>query len=92
MKLFAVKDLKAALYQAFFVRNKAEAIRNFTMLANNPDSMIARFPADYRLIELGELEESTGQYFPLDPQLDLGGAVDFKSEQAPQPDLGLKSV
>lgn len=81
MKMFSIHDAKAgAFMQPFFARANGEAIRHFTVQANDPNSMICRFPGDFTLCYIGEFDEHVGQLAPAERQA-LGLASDFKSQQ-----------
>lgn len=79
MKLFAIKDMKA---QTFFrptvASSTAEALRTFEIVANEGDSMISRFPNDFRVFHIADFDVLTGVIQPLDHLADLGSAQDFK--------------
>lgn len=62
LKLFSVRDLKAATYgQIVSLPNRHVAIRTFQEWTRNPESFFAKYPADFELYELGELDQITGR-------------------------------
>lgn len=62
LKLFSVRDLKAATYgQLISLPNRAVAMRTFQEWTRNPDSFFAKYPNDFELFELGELDQVTGR-------------------------------
>lgn len=85
LKVYAVYDSKVGLYnQPFFQRSKGEALRGFQEVANNPESMICRHPADYTLFEIAEYDEEKGLLSPHNVHQNLGLALEFKREAPEQ--------
>lgn len=86
MKLFAIKDMKS---QTFFRPTVsptiADALRNFEIVSNEGESMISRFPNDFRLFHVGDFDVETGRLKALDNLSDLGSASDFKRRAEPTP-------
>jgi len=67
LKLFAIRDLKAATYgQIISLPTRAVATRTFSEWTRNPDSFFAKYPHDFELFELGELDQVTGRITLLD--------------------------
>lgn len=61
MILCGVYDKKAAFYNYFAVfNNRAEAVRSFTLACNDKDSMLSKFPDDYDLYFIADVDERTG--------------------------------
>lgn len=61
----------------FFCRTVAEARRIFADEVARPDSPLNAHPEDYRLVKLGEFEETTGEVIgSLKDQQSLGSASD----------------
>lgn len=78
MKVFSIKDEKSGLHmRPFFEKSSVDAIRGLEVAVNEGDSMLRKFPADFRLLCLGDYHESTGKFNLLDVPTDLGCAVDF---------------
>lgn len=65
-KLYAVYDEKAQTTQPVYEQaNDLVAIRDFSMLCQNEKvDMIRKFPEDYALLCLGELDTDTGKIIP----------------------------
>jgi len=64
MKLLclAVRDVKAEHYsRPFFALALGEALRNFMMECENPESLLHRFPDDFRLFRIGEFDQISGK-------------------------------
>lgn len=79
MKLFAVKDMKAQMFlEPRFQRSIADALRGWEVISNEGESMISRFPNDFRLYCLADFDSSTGRISIFDDPQDLGSAADFK--------------
>lgn len=61
MRLYSVKDVKAASYfRPFPSVNDQVAIRDLKTLVNTNESEVAKYPEDYELWFLGELDEKNG--------------------------------
>lgn len=79
LKIFTAYDSKVEAYlQPFFMRSRGEALRAWTELANNPEHLFAKHPADYTLFEVGEYDDTTGKLTPLTAYINLGTALEFK--------------
>lgn len=75
MKLFSIKDVKAQSFgNVLNHRSTADAIRSLTR-ALEGDSNLSKFPGDFELWMLGELDELTGE-FTNAPSV-IGGLTDF---------------
>lgn len=84
MILVSVRDMKAELYlRPNFQPNLADAIRSWEVVANEGESMISKFPNDFRLVHLADFDSSTGELKALDPPRDLGSAADFSRNKQP---------
>nr|QJB19509.1 MAG: nonstructural protein [Microvirus sp.] len=81
MKLFAIRDTKGQFYgNPWTKRTPGEAERDFTQLAQDPQSTIHKFPQDYDLYELGDFDENTGKITPLDTPHHIAKAVDCSAK------------
>lgn len=59
--LIAVFDKKANHYDNFFVTNSiAEAIRSFSIASNDPNTNLNKFPEDFELFKLAEINQENG--------------------------------
>lgn len=83
-RLFAVRDkvANALIGTVWIMRHEAAAIRTFTDIASDPQSSINKHPADYELIELGELNETNNAIEPT-TRVVLDGAT-WAATQQPQ--------
>jgi len=59
--IFSLHDAKAAAFaQPFYSPNRATAQRHFMAALEDPQSVVSKFPADFRLYELATFDDSTG--------------------------------
>lgn len=80
LKVFSVLDTKGDVFMApFFFSATGQAVRAFSDLANNPDTVVSRHPGDYRLTCIGEFDDSTGRLVAYDQVQQLGYAQDYKA-------------
>jgi len=81
LKVFSIFDSKVGVYSnPFFCRSKGEALRTFGDLANDPQSRVCHHPGDFTLFELGEFEDNTAVILSHEALINLGCAIEFKSE------------
>ena len=79
MKLlvFAVLDVKAEMYSIpFFKKSKAEAIRDFSDVANDRNTTVGRHPGDFKLVLLGTWSD-TDSVFQVESHETMGFGSDF---------------
>jgi len=77
--VFSLYDSKVqAFCQPFQMRTKGEALRSFEEVANDAATSVAKYPEDYTLMELGEYDESTGQFSNHIAPINLGLASTVK--------------
>lgn len=87
-KLFTVYDDKAESYMdPFCAQTKATALRDFTEVANNPESKISQHASDFHLIYLGEWDAHAGKFFAANPKVAMASALEVKTPKAPIEDL-----
>ena len=80
-KVFAVFDVKADCYRSLFTMNtKAQAIRAFSDLAHDDTTDVGKHPEDYKLVCIGEFDESLGVIMPSEME-SLGFAVEWMSKK-----------
>lgn len=78
MKLFCILDVKANTFLNIRPEpNTATAIRGFALEAENPQSMISKYPDDFALCELASFDVQTGRLTVLDNYVNLGSARNF---------------
>jgi len=90
--VYAVYDSKVQRYaQPFQMRTKGEALRGWQEVANDPSTSISKHPEDFSLMELGEYDESVGQFINHPAPINLGLASQYK-KVVPQTDSLFKGV
>lgn len=81
-KAYAVYDIKAKFFnKPMYLRNAAEALRAFEEEANNPQSQLNKFAADFTLFEIGEYDDETGILTHELAHVSLGNAIQFVKAQ-----------
>lgn len=66
--LYSIYDRKAAYYlPVFTLRSHAEAERQFTEIVTQSETPVSKYPADYDLVCLGQINLETGQIAPTYP-------------------------
>lgn len=66
--LYSIYDRKAAYYlPVFTMRSHADAQRQFTEIVTSSDTPVSKYPADYDLVCLGQINLETGQIVPTYP-------------------------
>lgn len=65
-KIFAIKDCKQGFLNVTTEKNKLIVLRNLEQVVRSADenSLMAKFPADFSLYELGEFDTDTGIITP----------------------------
>lgn len=78
-KVFGVWDAKAQCYEVdpFCALNRGVALRMFEQGARDERSMLARFPDDMVLHELGEFDTERGSFVSYDKPLILVAAREY---------------
>lgn len=66
-KLFSVRDSKSEIFHSpWFFKTHGEAEREFRTVVNTEKSKLAQFPEDYDLYYVGEYDDNTGKFNPVD--------------------------
>lgn len=66
-KMFSVRDQKSELFNVpFFKSTHGEAERDFRTLCQDEKSVVARYPEDFDLYYLGEYDDNSGKFQPVD--------------------------
>jgi len=77
-RVYSIFDDKAETYgPPVFYPNKSVAMRSFSDTVRNPDSMLYRHPADFRLYELGVFCDATGTFDCYEKHLFICHATTF---------------
>lgn len=78
LRVYAVRDLKAQAFMSpFFVPTIGVALRSFAEVANDPKSMIGKYPSDYELFEIGLYDDQLGRLSSYDSPEPKGLADQF---------------
>lgn len=83
--VLSIYDSKAGFFAPpIFVRGKGEALRGFAAIANDPTSMIGKYPCDYSIFEFGTWDDtvsgSSGFKLHSTP-VSLGVAIEFVNRE-----------
>lgn len=63
MRLYSYYDKKGETFSQPFIQfTDGIAIRNFTEAISNKESVFGKFPDDFELYYLGDIDESTGHF------------------------------
>lgn len=80
LNIFSIYDSKAEAYmQPFFMKTKGEAVRAFSDLVRDPQSMVSKHPEDYVLFEIGSFDDQKAEICVLDSPRSLGVAIEYVS-------------
>lgn len=83
---YTIYDLKAFQYHApFFAVADGAAVRMFSDLVNDPNTNVARHPADYVLYRCGSYDDEHGQLHPLSPLVHMVDAIALVERKSPLP-------
>lgn len=78
IKIFSINDVKALSFgQPFFAVNKGIAVRMFSDLVNDKNSMVSKHPDDFKLYMLGEFDDNSGGLSPVAQPEFLHSASEF---------------
>jgi len=80
--MYCVYDSKVEAYMMpFYVQSKGQAIRMFAELANDKDTNVGKYPAEFTLFDLGEIDDSNAKFKLHSTPIAVGVAIEFiKSE------------
>lgn len=74
VNLYSVKDTKAqAFREPFPARHTSEAVRGFTSAVQNQDTEFGRFPEDFELYQIAEVNLDNGLINQIGPEFIVGG-------------------
>jgi len=78
---YCVLDIKSKVYNSpHFLINDAVAIRQFQMVIMDKESMLSKFPEDYRLYCIGSFDMLTGILKSEQAPRELAHGLQFKTE------------
>lgn len=67
MKIFSIRDKKAQAFQTPWYKNSmGEAERDFQTACNDEKSFLNKYPQDFDLYYLGQIDLNSGQFETLD--------------------------
>lgn len=76
-EIYSIQDSKSQTFNPpFYQKNTGEAIRTFTKLVNDPQSVLNQFPEDFILVRLGKFCDDSGEIIP-DTQAIIGTASQY---------------
>lgn len=76
--VYVVRDIAAKLYhQPVLSDTDVTALRSFSMACKNPDSFLAKFPADHELWRVGTFDLESGLLEAIVPGVLVARASDF---------------
>lgn len=77
-KVYSILDVKGDLYNVpFFAPTNGIALRQFTDLVNDKNSVPGRHPADFKLVQVGEFDDQSGQLIPCE-MVSLGFGSEYQ--------------
>lgn len=78
-KVFSLYDGKAKAFgPPFHMLQRGQALRALQDLVNDDRSMVSRHPQDFVLYQIGDFDDSSGEYLNKVPHELVGMALDFK--------------
>lgn len=80
MKLlaFSVYDEKVQAFNApFFQTTLGQAVRSYSDIVNDAESVIHRHPGDYVLYHMGEFDDGEGTFTSQVPPVRLGSGLEY---------------
>lgn len=77
-KIFTIHDSKAEVFKKTFTANTTgEILRQWQVMANDPETEIGKFPADFTLFEIGTFNLQTGLIDTYESKKSLGTALEY---------------
>lgn len=78
-KVFSIRDQKAECFNLpFFKKTHGEAERDFRAVVNDSKSTVNQFPDDFDLYFIGEYDEVSGVFKPVDTPQHILKAVSVR--------------
>lgn len=76
-KVFAIQDVKSEMFHTpFFYPHNGQALRAFTELVRDGQSMVSKYPGDFKLVWIGTFDDASGKLVASD-MVTLGFGTDF---------------
>lgn len=80
-KAFVIVDSKMdSFHVPFFAATDGSALRQFRDVYDSPNSLIAKYPADFTLLAIGTFDSQVGALARFSEFYDLGTALQFVSQ------------
>jgi len=78
---YSILDTKSKIYNnPHFLINDAVAIRQFGLIVNDKESIISKYPEDFRLYRVGEFDLKTGKIKPEENPVEIAHGLNLKAE------------
>lgn len=82
LKVYSIRDQKGEIFNTpFFKKTHGEAERDFRSLVGDEKSFVNKYPEDFDLYYLGQYDDNTGKFDPIDTPQHIVKAVQFKENQ-----------
>ncbi|QXP08134.1 MAG: nonstructural protein [Arizlama microvirus] len=79
---YSILDTKSKIYNnPHFLINDAVAIRQFGIIVNDKQSIISKYPEDFRLYRVGHFDMSTGKIISEDTPVEIAHGLNLKSQE-----------
>lgn len=63
MKMFSVYDIKAEAFMVpWFMPAQGQAVRAFSDLVEDKNTIVGKHPGDYKLVYLGDFDDNDGRF------------------------------
>lgn len=83
LHLFSIFDQKAECFQTpYFAASRGTGVRMFHKLANDQNTIVGQYAADFTLFELGTFDDSEGSFELHDTPINLGLAITMQEAAA----------
>ncbi|QXP08113.1 MAG: nonstructural protein [Arizlama microvirus] len=79
---YSILDTKSKIYNnPHFLINDAVAIRQFGLIVNDKESIISKYPEDFRLYRVGTFDMSTGKITSEQNPVEIAHGLNLKSQE-----------
>jgi hypothetical protein len=79
LKMFTIRDAKAEVFNTpFFQKTHGEAERSFRSACQDEKTNIFKYPEDFDLYYLGEYDDQTGKFKPMDTPVHCVKGIECK--------------
>ncbi|QXP08259.1 MAG: nonstructural protein [Arizlama microvirus] len=78
---YSILDVKSKIYNnPHFLINDAVAIRQFGIIVNDKESIISKYPEDFRLYRVGTFDMNTGKITSEINPVEIAHGLNLKAE------------